>query len=74
MKTANNPKQITLTKMRFQKMLLSTPNGLQYSAKRNTIAVTEMIILTRFTRFSFNFSRSFNTPVIPEPIKIIPNQ
>ena len=34
--------------MRFQKILLSTPNGLQYSAKRNTIAVTEMIILTRF--------------------------
>ena len=32
-KTPNNPKQITLTKMRFQKMLLSTPNGLQYSLK-----------------------------------------
>ena len=47
-KTPNKPKQITLTKMRFQKMLLSTPNGLQYSAKRNTIADTEIMILIKF--------------------------
>ena len=29
-------------------MLLSTPNGLQYSAKRNTIADTEIMILIKF--------------------------
>ena len=30
--------------MRFQKILLSTPNGLQYSAKRNTIAKADIAI------------------------------
>ena len=44
-KTPNKPKHITLTKMRFQKILLSTPKGLQYYANRNTIATTEIIIL-----------------------------
>ena len=34
--------------MRFQKMLLSTPRGLQYSANKITIAATEMMILIRF--------------------------
>ena len=33
-KTPNKPKQMIQTKMRFQKMLLSTPNGLQYSANK----------------------------------------
>ena len=55
-KTPNKPKQIILTKIRFQKILLSTPNGLQYSANRITIAETEIIILTRFAFFLFIFS------------------
>ena len=43
-KIPNKPKQIIATNMRFQKILLLTPNGLQYSANKNTIAEAEMMI------------------------------
>ena len=48
----NKPKHITLTKMRFHKILLSTPNGRQYSANRNTIADAEIMILIRLVCLS----------------------
>ena len=73
-KTPNKPKQIILTKMRFQKILLSTPNGLQYSANKNTIAATEMIILIRLACFSVNLFCRLRSAVIPKAIKINPNQ
>ena len=50
----SKPKQITPTKIRFVKIELSTPNGLQYTLK-TAIIVNEVIII--FTRFAFSSER-----------------
>ena len=48
----NSPKQISPTKIKFQRMLLSTPSGRQYSANKNTIAKAEIPMFNRLERFS----------------------
>ena len=55
-------------------MLLSTPNGLQYSANKNTIADKEMIILMRLACLSDNLFWRTRNAVIPKEININPNQ
>ena len=56
------------------KILLSKPSGLQYSASKNIMAVHEIIIFTRLVFFLFNLPKTPSKPVIPNAIKIIPNQ
>ena len=51
--------------MRFQKMLLSTPNGRQYSAKRNTIAETEIMILIKFVESEKYFLLKVKSGIYP---------
>ena len=80
---ANNPEHISPTNNRFQKILLSTPSGRQNSANKKTTAKAEINMFMILARLSESISlseilgaifSSFNSPVIPKPIKIRPNQ
>ena len=55
-------------------MLLSTPNGLQYSANRNMIADAEIMILIRLAWLFVILFLRLRSAVIPKAIKINPNQ
>ena len=82
-KKPSSPKHISETKIRFQKILLSRPSGLQYSAKTKTIAKAEIMILIRLARSSESEnpveirdanSGFFSKPTIPKAININPNK